>query len=113
MKDLITLNPELLSSIRQILSDAHSQLTQAVNHTMVHTYWNVGRVIVEEEQKGEYRAIYGHGQIKQLAKQLQSEFGKGFTERNLSNMRAFYLAYPIWYAVRTELIGHITDFSCV
>ena len=66
-------------------------------------YWDIGRLIVEDEQHGEKRAEYGKAVLKNLAEQLTLEFGKGFEERNLNNMRAFYRAFPIWNAVRTEL----------
>jgi predicted nuclease of restriction endonuclease-like (RecB) superfamily len=79
------------------------QLQQTVNHTMVKTYWEIGRLIVEEEQKGEKRAAYGQSQIKSLAQDLRKEFGKGFTTRNLLNMRAFYIQNPIWHSVSTKL----------
>ncbi|MDF1827555.1 MAG: PDDEXK nuclease domain-containing protein [Legionellaceae bacterium] len=94
---------ELLSSIRNLLNESRSQLQQTVNHTMVKTYWEIGRLIVEEEQKGEKRAAYGQSQIKLLAQDLRKEFGKGFTTRNLLNMRAFYLQNPIWHSVSTKL----------
>jgi predicted nuclease of restriction endonuclease-like (RecB) superfamily len=95
--------PELLTAIRSILNQARTQLQQTVNHTMVETYWQVGRLIIEDEQQGEKRATYGQQQLKSLAIQLKSEFGKGFNERNLRNMRAFYLTYPIWHTVCTKL----------
>ena len=95
--------PELLTAIRNILAQARTQLQKTVNLTMVHTYWQVGHLIVEHEQHGEKHASYGQYQLKKLAEQLQSEFGKGFNERNLRRMRAFYQAYPIWTAVRSEL----------
>tara|TARA_R110002126_G_scaffold273866_1_gene418515 strand:- start:38519 stop:39541 length:1023 start_codon:yes stop_codon:yes gene_type:complete len=94
---------ELLSAIRTLLDQARTQLQQTINHTMVHTYWHVGRLIVEHEQKGKSRATYGQQQIKALSKQLRQEFGKGFNERNLRNMRSFYLLYPIWQTVSAKL----------
>ncbi|WP_131782787.1 PDDEXK nuclease domain-containing protein [Legionella gresilensis] len=94
---------ELLSAVRTLLTQTRTQLHQTVNHVMVKTYWEVGRLIVEHEQGGEKHATYGQYQLKFLSKQLQHEFGKGFNERNLRRMRVFYLAYPIWTAVRTEL----------
>ncbi|MDP3561372.1 MAG: PDDEXK nuclease domain-containing protein [Legionellaceae bacterium] len=103
MTDLTNTNPELLKAIREILSQARTQLQYTVNHTMVQTYWNVGRLIVEHEQQGEQRAAYGKQQLKLLAEQLKTEFGKGFDERNLRNMRAFYNTYPIWNTVCTKL----------
>lgn len=96
-------SPELLTAIRVVLNQTRTQLQQTINHTMVKTYWEVGRLIVEHEQRGEKHATYGQYQLKQLSEQLQSEFGKGFNERNLRRMRAFYQAYPIWTAVRPEL----------
>ncbi|KTD57882.1 PDDEXK nuclease domain-containing protein [Legionella shakespearei] len=95
--------PELLIEIRSILNQARTQLQQTVNHTMVQTYWNVGRLIVEHEQKGKSRSDYGQQQIKALSEQLRQEFGKGFNERNLRNMRSFYLLYPIWQTVSAKL----------
>ncbi|TID99821.1 DUF1016 domain-containing protein [Legionella pneumophila] len=99
----LSATPELLTAIRTVLNEARTQLQKTVNSTMVQVYWNVGRLIVEHEQQGEKRAAYGQYQLKHLGEQLQAEFGKGFYERNLRIMRAFYLAYPIWSAVRSEL----------
>ncbi len=96
-------NPELLEAIRTLLSQARIQLQTTINHTMVQTYWHVGHLIVEHEQKGESRANYGQQQIKALSEQLRKEFGKGFNERNLRNMRSFYLTYPIWQTVSAKL----------
>ncbi len=95
--------PELLTAIRTILNQARTQLQNTVNSTMVNTYWQVGHLIVEHEQKGAVRANYGQKQIKTLSEQLRQEFGKGFNERNLRNMRSFYLLYPIWQTVSAKL----------
>ena len=95
--------PELLTAIRTVLNQARTQLQNTINHTMVHTYWQVGHLIVEHEQKGKIRANYGQQQIKILSEQLRQEFGKGFNERNLRNMRSFYLLYPIWQTVSAKL----------
>jgi predicted nuclease of restriction endonuclease-like (RecB) superfamily len=70
---------------------------------MVQAYWLVGKRIVDEEQQGEAKAAYGKGVIKSLSAALQAEFGKGFSERNIENMRAFYLQYPIPQTVSAEL----------
>ncbi len=94
---------ELLSNIRELLNQGRKQVFQAVNAAMVQTYWEIGRLIVEDEQQGQARAEYGKGVLKTLSTALTNEFGKGFDVRNLSNMRSFYQAYPIWNAVRTEL----------
>ena len=94
---------QLLNDISQILNTARQSIAQTVNGAMVQAYWHIGRLIVEYEQKGESRAEYGAQQLEYLAEKLQTDFGKGFDARNLRNMRRFYLVYPIWNAVRTEL----------
>ncbi len=101
MEDLVS--NKLLDSIRILLVSSRQQLQQTINTTMVQTYWNIGRLIVAEEQNGNNRAAYGTQQLEYLAQQLQTDFGRGFDARNLRNMRKFYLLYPIWNAVRTEL----------
>jgi hypothetical protein len=70
---------------------------------MVQSYWQIGRLIVEPEQQGESRAVYGKQQLQQLSQQLAERLGKGFDVTNLRNMRSFYLAFPIRDAVRVEL----------
>jgi predicted nuclease of restriction endonuclease-like (RecB) superfamily len=60
---------------------------------MVYTYFEIGRMIVEEEQNGKERAEYGKQILKELSKRLNAEFGKGFSQRNLEQMRQFYLTY--------------------
>jgi predicted nuclease of restriction endonuclease-like (RecB) superfamily len=93
----------LLHDIRLLLTQARQTLVQSVNSTMVQTYWQIGRLIIEDEQQGKNRAEYGKQVLAQLAKNLTVEFGKGFDSSNLRNMRSFYLAYPICDAVRPEL----------
>ncbi|TNG96409.1 DUF1016 domain-containing protein [Pasteurellaceae bacterium UScroc12] len=69
---------------------------------MVQTYFEIGRMIVEEEQGGSERAEYGKGLLNSVAKKLTTEFGKGFSVTNLKQMRQFYLIYaqsPIVKAV--------------
>lgn len=94
MKNIETSSP-LYSKIAELLQAAHQQAVRAVNQTMVYTYYEVGRMIVEDEQQGKERAGYGKQVLKELSKRLSSDFGKGFSERNLEQMRQFYLAYPI------------------
>ena len=103
MKNPSNSNPELVDAIRSVLNATRLKLQTSVNSAMVQTYWNIGRLIIEHEQKGKSRATYGKSQLKHLATQLRAEFGKGFYERNLRRMRAFYLAWPIWTSVRSEL----------
>lgn len=93
----------LLTAIRELIQQSKNQVYQAINHTMVQTYWHIGRLIVEHEQQGEKRAAYGKQQLESLASKLTAEFGKGFDISNLRNMRRFYQVYPIQDAVRPEL----------
>jgi predicted nuclease of restriction endonuclease-like (RecB) superfamily len=90
-------------NIARILEEARATAIRAVNTAMVQAYWNIGRIIVEEEQKGKQRAGYGETLLASLSERLMKNFGKGFTERNLRNMRQFYLAFSIRHAVRAEL----------
>ncbi len=94
---------ELYESIRTVLTNARKYTAKAVNTIMVKTYWEIGRLIVEDEQQGKTRAAFGEKVLEKLSKQLKLEFGKGFTIRNLQNMRLFYVTFPKWDAVRTEL----------
>lgn len=97
------LHADLYANIRAVLLAARTHVQKTVNDAMVQTYWQIGRLIVENEQGGETRAEYGKKTLDALSKRLSAEFGKGFDARNLRHMRAFYQAYPNWYAVRTEL----------
>lgn len=82
---------DLFQNIKTLLHDARSQVVRAVNTTMVHTYFEIGRLIVEHEQQGSVKAEYGAETLKQLSSGLIQEFGKGFSLRNLETMRKFYL----------------------
>ena len=94
---------ELFKQISELVAHARQQVLRHVNTAMVHTYWHIGRLIVEHEQQGAVRAKYGQETLTHLSQQLTERFGKGFDARNLRNMRTFYQRYPIWNAVRTEL----------
>lgn len=100
-KDLIPDN--LYVAIANVIQEARGQVKRAVNQQMVHAYWQIGRLIVEQEQQGQERAEYGKKQLEHLSKRLRDQFGKGFDARNLRNMRAFYRHYPIWDAVSSKL----------
>jgi len=80
-------------NIISILKDARNNIVQTINHKMVYTYYEIGRLIVEEEQKGKLRAKYGAELIKKLSNKLTEEFGKGFSVTNLKQMRSFYSIY--------------------
>lgn len=101
MSNLI--NTQIVEDIRNLLILSRQHLQQTVNSVMVQTYWQIGKMIVEDEQKGELRAEYGKKQLEQISKALSDEFGKGFDARNLRNMRQFYLTFPIWQSVNAKL----------
>ena len=89
--------------IREVLIQARSRAWQAINTEMVACYWQIGRLIVKEEQRGKTRAVYGKGLIKELSIKLSAEFGRGFDKSNLWNMRAFFLCFQKIDALRREL----------
>ena len=93
----------LYGNIKQILEKARANACRAVNSVMVKAYWEIGRIIVEEEQNGQGRAIYGELMISGLSDKLTKEFGEGFTDTNLKYMRQFYQAFPKSHALRDEL----------
>ncbi len=94
---------QLLTNIREILLSARHTAYKAVNFAMVTAYWNIGKLIVEDEQKGNARAEYGKAVLEELSAKLTEEFGKGFTTANLRNMRQFYLCFQNCYTLRSEL----------
>ncbi len=92
-KELSKLNSQLVGKISELLSESRKQVVRSVNQTMVLTYFEIGRLIVEDEQEGKERAEYGKAVLKELSTKLSSEFGKGFSVYNLERMRRFYLLY--------------------
>ena len=93
----------LFSTIVKVILEAKQLAYRSNNSILLNMYWQIGKLIVEDEQEGKKKAEYGKAILKNLSFQLSREFGKGYDERNLNNMRAFYFAFPIWNAVRTEL----------
>lgn len=86
-------NKIVFQQVAELLQKARQQVLHTVNSTMVYTYFEIGRIIVEEEQSGKDRAEYGKQLLKGLSQQLTKEFGKGFSIRNLEQIRQFYLIY--------------------
>jgi len=95
--------PDLLDALRGLIVQARQQVLRQVDVVQVQTCWQIGRHIVEFEQGGQARAAYGKRLLSQLGQALVQEFGKGFDERNLRHMRAFFQCFPIWNALRSEL----------
>ena len=97
------INNQMIEEIRNLLISSRLQLQQSVNSVMVQSYWNIGKIIVEDEQDGQERAAYGKKQLEQISNTLTQEFGKGFDARNLRSMRQFYLNFSNWNAESTKL----------
>lgn len=87
------MNDEFLKSIASVLESARKNAKTAVNLTMVYAYFEIGRIIVEEEQNGKNRAAYGKQILQELSEYLTAQFGKGFSVGNLKNIRQFYRVY--------------------
>lgn len=97
---------EIFSKVVKLLHSARKQVLRSVNQTMVLAYFEIGKMLIEEEQNGKERAEYGKHLLKELSKVLTKEFGKGFSVDNLENMRRFYLAYG-----KSETLSRISDGS--
>jgi len=96
------MDARLYNDVRKVLELARSKVYTAVNFAMVEAYWNIGRLIVDtigEDARNEY----GKYLMRYLSNRLTTDFGKGFDESNLRNMRKFYLTFPIRDALRPEL----------
>lgn len=102
--DALALNDGFLNHISAVLLHARENAKTAVNLSMVYAYYEIGRMIVEEEQHGENRAAYGSRLLKELSAYLTEQFGKGYSVGNLKNIRQFYAVYS------TDQIGE-TVFS--
>ena len=81
----------LVSAIEGLVLDARAGLKAAMNAIMLQTYWQTGEYIVEYEQKGSDRAIYGAGLMRRLARDLSLKLGRGFSHANLVYMRKLYV----------------------
>ncbi len=97
----------LFQSVRTIIQEAQQRIVRNVNTTMLITYFEIGRIIVEHEQKGKRRAGYAEEILKQLSEDLTKEFGKGYSRSNLEYMRSFYLTYQT--RIPQSLIGESTN----
>ncbi len=91
MSDIIDVN--FINEIKNLLNSAKERVKTAINIAMVYTYYEIGRRIVEQEQKGLNRAEYGKEVLKQLSAALTKEFGKGYSQDNLKLFRRFYVIY--------------------
>ena len=91
MENIVT--GDFFDRVLEILKKAREQAKMALNISMVYSYFEVGRMIIEEEQNGKQRAEYGKAILKELSKRLTESLGKGFSVENLKLMRRFYVVY--------------------
>ena len=109
------LDAELVLRIRQIWEASRAHAARSVNSVHVAANWLIGQQIVEAEQRGSERAVYGEGLLKRLSQALSRDFGTGFSVSALQYMRAFHLTYPallgdsVTSEVRTSLHQHVAE----
>ena len=92
----------IFNNIKELVVNSRNKVYTTVNIEMLKLYWNIGKIIMEIQQ-GDERSKYGDSILEKLSEKLTSEFGKGFSSRNLRTMRKFYLIYPIWQTVSSKL----------
>ena len=85
---------QLINNIGQLMKSARAKAAREVNSILVDTYWQIGRYIVEYEQGGKEKAVYGSQLLSNLSHDLKIRVGKGFSRSNLTYMRKFYVAFP-------------------
>ncbi len=114
MSDLIGSYQQLIDRIGECLAQGQLRAFEQVNTLLVETYWQIGQYIVEFEQKGNERAEYGSKLLTQLSRDLKTAYGKGFSRRNVLDMRRFYVSYPKWQMVSAKLgWSHYTELLAI
>ena len=94
--------PDLVNRIADILVAARTKVVREINRAQVIAYWEIGREIVEFEQKGKKRGEYGKQLIERLSEDMTQKFGRGFSSTNLKMTRLFYQAFPIRQTLSDE-----------
>lgn len=92
-------NIKMINEIRNIILASRQKVIYQVNDAMLMAYWNVGKIIVENEQNGNIKAEYGKQVIREVSRELRKTLGTGFSVSNLFNMRKFYITYPKFQTV--------------
>jgi len=98
---------DVRTGIVELLNTARLTAARNVNSLMTASYWEIGRRIVEAEQKGKRRAGYGEQLIERLSLDLTQQFGRGFSPDNMENMRRFFLAFPM--ELISETVSRISE----
>lgn len=99
----LTFNKKIIEDIKEVIVSSRQKVAYEVNNTMLLAYWNVGKIIVENEQNGNIKAEYGKQVMKELSKELRKILGSGFLVSNLFNMRRFYITYPKFQTLSGKL----------
>lgn len=94
---------QMIEEIKDVIISSRNKIAYEVNNTMLLAYWNVGRIIVENEQNGNIKAEYGKQVMKELSKELRKILGSGFSVSNLFNMRKLYVTYPKFQTLSGKL----------
>ena len=102
---------KFFAEIAAILHDARQTAYKAVNTVMVQTNWQIGKRIIEREQKGKIRADYGDYLIVNLSRYLSGILGRGFSEANLKNFRQFYLSFPNGLQFASSKLANLEKIS--
>jgi hypothetical protein len=99
----------LLTEVRQLIQSARRGVASVVDTLQVMTNFEIGRCIVEHEQKGAKRAAYGTELLKELSARLTEQFGRGFSKSNLASMRAFFLMWSERVQIFQQPIGKLAE----
>ena len=102
MNKLINNEEVIIKEVKSLIEESKHKIVSYVNTTLLFTYWNIGKKIIEY-QGGKEKAKYGDKFIERLSKELTNEYGKGFDVRKLNRMKLFYLVFPIWETVSPKL----------
>lgn len=86
----------IVNDIRNIILNARGKAYATINQNLIHANWEIGRRIVEEEQRGKVRAEYGTQLLRVLSQKITAEFGQGYGVRNLSYFKQLYIYFPDW-----------------
>ena len=104
----------LLNSVGVLLEKARKEVYYQINQTLVKTYWEIGQRIVDYEQQGKEKAEYGSKLLDKLSQDLKLRYGRGFSRRNVLDMRRFYLYFPKWQTLSTKLSwSHYVEYLIV
>jgi predicted nuclease of restriction endonuclease-like (RecB) superfamily len=114
MRNKVTITKQdklFFAEIAAILHKARETTYKAVNTMMVQTNWQIGKRVVEQEQKGKSRADYGDYLIVNLSRYLTDTLGKGFSEANIRNFRQFYLSFPDGFQFARHCLANLENLS--